>query len=103
MNELDVKRAILIVQQAMTAFAKQAIVEICHQEGLNIETFQETELLVNITKHVLVPQHQVLTKEVRRGPGGIGLVDCRAALPVRGRVQPTYACAVRTRRKSRSS
>ena len=53
MNGEDVKRAILIVQQAMTAFAKQAIVEICHQEGLNIETFQETELLVNITKQLL--------------------------------------------------
>ena len=63
MNEEEVKRAILVVQQAMTAFAKQAIIEICAQEGLSLETFQEPELLVNITKHVLVPQHQMLTKE----------------------------------------
>ena len=63
MNEEEVKRAILVVQLAMTAFAKQAIVEICAQEGLTLECFQEPELLVNITKHVLVPQHQVLTKE----------------------------------------
>ena len=66
MNEEDVKRAILVVQQAMTAFAKQAIVEICASEGLALECFQEAELLVNITKHVLVPQHQTLTKEARQ-------------------------------------
>merc|ERR1712046_345738 len=63
MNEDDVKRAVLIVQQSMTAFAKQAIVEICASEGMTIEQFQEAELLINITEHVLVPQHVVLTKE----------------------------------------
>jgi len=66
MNEQDVKRAILVVQQGMTSFAKQAIVEIRAKEpDLALECFQESELLVNITKHVLVPQHKVLTKEVR--------------------------------------
>ena len=39
MNEDEVKKAILVVQQAMTAFAKQAIVEICAQEGLTLEWF----------------------------------------------------------------
>ena len=63
MNEDDVKRAVLIVQQSMTAFAKQAIVEICVSEGMALEQFQEAELLINITEHVLVPQHVVLTKE----------------------------------------
>merc|ERR1712070_811510 len=66
MNEDDVKRAILVVQQSMTAFAKQAIVEICASEGLTLEQFQEAELLVNITEHVLVPQHTVLTKEEKQ-------------------------------------
>lgn len=68
MNEDDVKRAILVVQQSMTAFAKQAIVEICASEGLTIEQFQEAELLINITEHVLVPQHVILNKEVRALP-----------------------------------
>jgi len=63
MNEEDVKRAILVVQQNLTAFARQALSEIQAQEGLTIEQFQESELLVNITEHVLVPQHMVLTKE----------------------------------------
>ena len=63
MNEEDVKRAILVVQQNLTAFAKSALTEIQVQEGLTIEVFQESELLVNITHHVLVPQHIVLTKE----------------------------------------
>jgi len=63
MNEEDVKRAILVVQQNLTAFARQALSEIQAAEGLLIEQFQEGELLVNITEHVLVPQHMVLTKE----------------------------------------
>ena len=63
MNEEDVKRAILVVQQNLTAFARQALTEIQSAEGIHIEQFQEGELLVNITEHVLVPQHMVLTKE----------------------------------------
>jgi DNA-directed RNA polymerase I, II, and III subunit RPABC1 len=65
MTEESVKRAILVVQQNLTAFARQALAEIQQVEGLTIEQFQESELLVNITEHVLVPQHMVLTKEVR--------------------------------------
>ncbi|EOD16322.1 hypothetical protein EMIHUDRAFT_430670 [Emiliania huxleyi CCMP1516] len=66
MNEDDVKRAILVVQQSLTAFAKQAIVEICAQEGTILEQFQEAELLVNITEHVLVPMHVVLSREEKQ-------------------------------------
>jgi len=63
MNEETVKRALLVVQQNLTAFARQALAEIQQSEGLTIEQFQESELLVNITQHVLVPQHMVLTRE----------------------------------------
>ena len=63
MKEEEVKRAVLVIQQSMTAFAKQSIQEMCSAESLVLEQFLEAELLVNITEHVLVPQHMILTKE----------------------------------------
>ncbi|KAL6050414.1 DNA-directed RNA polymerases II and IV subunit 5A [Balamuthia mandrillaris] len=59
MKDEGVNRAILIVQQNLTPFAKQALVEMAPR--FIIEYFQESELLVNITEHMLVPQHIVLT------------------------------------------
>lgn len=35
-------------------------------QQFQIEAFQESELLVNITQHILVPQHEVLTMEEKR-------------------------------------
>ena len=67
MGEDDVKRAILVVQESMTAFAKTAMLEIMAAQGVTLEQFQEAELLVNITEHVLVPTHEVLTKEEKAG------------------------------------
>lgn len=32
------------------------------QTDYTLETFSEAELLVNITKHFLVPKHQIMTK-----------------------------------------
>ena len=43
---------------ALTPFAKQCLGEMAPKYV--IEVFVEAELLVNITKHVLVPTHQVL-------------------------------------------
>ena len=43
-------------QAALTPFAKQSLNEM--QPKYLIEVFQEQELQVNITKHVLVPKHQ---------------------------------------------
>jgi len=65
MKDAHVQRAIIIVKQAMTTFAKQALAEMAHQ-GLTLEYFQETELLVNITQHQLVPRHILLSREEKQ-------------------------------------
>ena len=66
MGEDDVKRAILVVQESMTAFAKTAMLEIMAAQGVTLEQFQEAELLVNITEHVLVPTHEAVSYTHRR-------------------------------------
>lgn len=33
---------------------------------MTIESFTESELLVNITKHILVPEHRILTEEEKQ-------------------------------------
>lgn len=64
MRNEGVKRAVMVVQQNMTPFAKQCLNEM--QPKYVIELFQEAELLVNITKHVLVPEHRILTPEEKK-------------------------------------
>ncbi|KAL8459552.1 hypothetical protein ACS0TY_036058 [Phlomoides rotata] len=64
MKEDNVHRAILVVQQNLTPFAKTCISEISSKYQL--EVFQEAELLINIKNHVLVPTHQVLTPEEKK-------------------------------------
>ena len=57
----DVNRSIIVIQDKITPFAKQSLSEM--QPKIMIEVFREAELLVNITKHVLVPEHRVLSTE----------------------------------------
>ncbi|PVD22689.1 hypothetical protein C0Q70_15944 [Pomacea canaliculata] len=61
MQEDNIHRAIIVVQTGMTPSAKQALVEMAPKYIL--EQFLETELLINITEHMLVPEHVVMTPE----------------------------------------
>ncbi|KAM7471313.1 hypothetical protein LguiA_009496 [Lonicera macranthoides] len=64
MKEDDVVRAILVVKQNLTPFAKTCLNEISTK--FHLEVFQEAELLVNVKEHVLVPEHQLLTNEEKK-------------------------------------
>ncbi|KAJ7560769.1 hypothetical protein O6H91_04G145100 [Diphasiastrum complanatum] len=64
MKSENVHRAILVVQQNLTPFAKQCLSEMSSK--YHLEVFQEAELLVNIKEHVLVPEHQVLSAEEKK-------------------------------------
>mmetsp|Transcript_41437 Transcript_41437/g.132352 ORF Transcript_41437/g.132352 Transcript_41437/m.132352 type:complete len:205 (-) Transcript_41437:18-632(-) len=66
MKTQNVTRAILVVQQNLTPFAKQSLPEIMSTKKCILEVFQEAELLVNITEHVLVPRHYMLSPEEKR-------------------------------------
>ncbi|KAM7540160.1 hypothetical protein Aperf_G00000027821 [Anoplocephala perfoliata] len=58
-------RAILVLREGgLTPAAKSAIAELANKYTL--ESFFENELMVNITEHHLVPQHNVLTNEEKK-------------------------------------
>ncbi|EZG55401.1 putative DNA-directed RNA polymerase II [Gregarina niphandrodes] len=61
MEERGISSAILVALNSMTAFARNAIAELAPQR--HIEYFMEAELLVNITRHELVPRHIPLSDE----------------------------------------
>lgn len=61
MQEENINRAIIVVQQGMTPSAKQALIDMAPKYIL--EQFLESELLINITDHELVPTHIILSIE----------------------------------------
>lgn len=64
MRQENVKRAILVLQQQPTSFASQIINRL--SDELTLEVFLDHELMVNITQHELVPQHEVLNDDQKK-------------------------------------
>ena len=57
-------RAIVVLDAAVTGFAKSALLAAAPK--YIFETFQTSELLVDITEHELVPEHVVLTEDEKK-------------------------------------
>lgn len=64
MNEQGVYRAIIVVKQSLTPSAAKVMTTMAPKYIM--EQFAESELVVNITEHVLVPQHIVLNDEEKK-------------------------------------
>ncbi|KAM0753890.1 putative 25 kd subunit of DNA-directed RNA polymerases I, II and III [Meredithblackwellia eburnea MCA 4105] len=61
LEDQQIPRGIIIFKTNMTPSANKVISAMASQ--YQIEAFQESELLVNITHHTLVPKHEVLSAE----------------------------------------
>jgi len=59
LEEKSINKGIIIFPGNMTPSARKVIVAMSQQYRL--EEFSESDLLVNITKHILVPEHKVLS------------------------------------------
>ena len=60
----DLNHAILFYKDSITAFAKQQLDEL--KKTLKIETFNINEMIFNITKHVLVPKHELISNKDKK-------------------------------------
>lgn len=60
MKKMDVNHCIIIYRDNVTPVAKKIVEDSCE---LTIELFHEQELKCNITKHYLVPKHELLYKK----------------------------------------
>ncbi|KAK9282836.1 hypothetical protein L1049_011059 [Liquidambar formosana] len=56
-NKESLHRLMLILQSKMNSFARKE----ADNFSAKVEIFQITELLVNVTKHILMPKHKILT------------------------------------------
>lgn len=61
LDAVGAKRGIIIWSEKMSPAAKKTLQEM--QSEYHLEDFPESDLLVNITKHFLVPKHTIMTSE----------------------------------------
>lgn len=60
----SIMKGILIYQKNLTPSANKVVQEMAPK--YHLELFRAEELLVNITKHVLVPPHEILVPEAKK-------------------------------------
>lgn len=61
LDGVGAKRGIIIWSEKMSPAAKKTLIEM--QSDYHLEDFAEADLLVNITKHFLVPKHTIMSRE----------------------------------------
>jgi DNA-directed RNA polymerase I, II, and III subunit RPABC1 len=67
MDENDVNQSIIIMKHSITAFALRTLEDFnTNFKDKFIEYFEYSDLLINITKHVLVPNHKVLNEQEKQ-------------------------------------
>tara|TARA_B100001094_G_scaffold223325_1_gene217460 strand:- start:1672 stop:2190 length:519 start_codon:yes stop_codon:yes gene_type:complete len=65
-EESNVNTVIIIYQTSVTPFAKQSLESYQNQNSIKFELFRKKELSFNVTKHVKVPKHELLSlKDVK--------------------------------------
>ncbi|KAJ9101957.1 hypothetical protein QFC19_005039 [Naganishia cerealis] len=64
MEERHFRRGIFVYRRKMTPAAKKVIQEM--QSEYTMEDYAEADLIVNITKHFLVPKHEIMTPEEKQ-------------------------------------
>ncbi|KAI0346573.1 DNA-directed RNA polymerase RPB5 subunit [Trametopsis cervina] len=64
LEEKNIQRGIIVFPGNMTPSARKVIVAM--QNQYKLEEFSESDLLVNITHHTLVPKHEVLLPEQKK-------------------------------------
>jgi DNA-directed RNA polymerase I, II, and III subunit RPABC1 len=72
MIDLQIQKAILVVKESITSFAKNEILSFANPSAslenpdpmpVNMEVFLDTFLMFDITEHELVPKHELLSDE----------------------------------------
>ncbi|MBW0511092.1 hypothetical protein O181_050807 [Austropuccinia psidii MF-1] len=64
LDDRKIESGILIYPQAMTPSANKVMVSMAQQ--FSLEAFQDSELLVNITHHIMVPRHEVMKPDEKK-------------------------------------
>ena len=64
MKDAKADSGIIVISGQLTSQAKQKMIDINYE--LQVECFNISELMVNITEHSYVPKHILLTKEEKK-------------------------------------